>query len=88
MYNQNNSIENDYSSVYKNSSFGKSRRINEIYNSVMASFVDIEKNKDNIIDNNFDLNDLFDDIEIITKKSIAEDGIEGLKLILETHGVD
>lgn len=74
--------------MVNNSSFGNSRRINEIYNSVAASFVDIEKNMDNLMHGNQDLNELFDDIKIISKNNFTVDGLEGLKNILNNSGID
>lgn len=57
-----------------------------MYNSVLASFVDIEKNMTDLMDDK-NLNELFDDIKIISKSNFTNDGLEGLKSVLINSGV-
>jgi len=54
----------------------------------MASFVDIEKNSDNLVVSNRDISELFDDIVIINKNKITVGGINDLQNLLTKSGVD
>lgn len=77
-----------FSSIINDPSKIKPKKMNEMYKSVVASFVEIEKNISSQPIDNKDLNELFDDITIITKNNIAFGGINDLENILTKAGID
>lgn len=50
--------------------------------------MDIEKNMHTLVDCDKNLNDLFDDIKIISKNNFTVSGLQGLKSTLTNSGIE